>query len=215
VIRKLPLIPTIVVAAAILVMIGLGVWQLGRAGQKDAAVAAWRANISLPETAYPVANPADESLMFRRLAAHCLRVVSWQVVGGRSAQGQPGWRHIATCATGAEGPGLVVDMGVSQAPDAKVSWAGGLVRGHATHEPDQRAWLERLAGHASPLRLMIVAETAAPGLTPSAAPDPASVPNNHRAYMWQWFFFALVAAVIYALAVRKRLRETTPEPPQP
>jgi surfeit locus 1 family protein len=215
VIRKLPLIPTIVVAAAILVMIGLGVWQLGRAGQKDAAVVAWRANLALPETAYPASNPADDSLMFRRLAANCLRVVSWQVVGGRSAQDQPGWRHIATCATGAEGPGLVVDMGVSQAPNVKVSWTGGPVRGHATHEPDQRPWFDRLTGHASPLRLMIVAEVAAPGLTPSAPPDPSSVPNNHRAYMWQWFFFALVAAIIYGLAVRKRLRETPPEEPRP
>jgi len=205
-IRKLPLIPTIIVAAAILVMIGLGIWQAGRAGQKDAAVAAWRANMALPETAYP-ANPADERYMFRRLSANCLRVVGWQEVGGRSRQGQPGWRHIATCATGAEGPGLVVDMGVSTAPNVKVAWSGGPVSGHATHEPDERPWLDRMTGHASPLRLMIVADVPAPGLTASAPPDPASVPNNHRAYMWQWFFFAIVAAVIYALAVRKRLGE--------
>jgi cytochrome oxidase assembly protein ShyY1 len=210
-IRKLPLIPTIIVALAVLVMIGLGIWQLGRAHQKDAAVETWRANISKPATAYP-ADGTDEHYMFRRVSANCLRVIGWQVVGGRNRQGQPGWRHIANCATGAEGPGLVVDMGVSMAPNAKVRWTGGFVRGHATHEPDERPFLARVTGRASPLRLMIVSETAAPGLVPSAPPDPESVPNNHRSYMVQWFFFAAIAAVIYVLAVRKRLKDEAPPP---
>mgnify|MGYP001055558474 FL=1 len=209
-IRRLPLWPTIIVAAAIAVMIGLGIWQGGRAHQKDAAVAAWRANMGKPATAYPGGNPTDEHYLFRRLSANCLRVVNWQEVGGRSKDGRTGWRHIANCATGAEGPGLVVDMGVSIAPNSKVSWPGGQVRGLATHEPDGSPWIARLSGKAPPLRLMIVAETPAPGLLPSAPPDPASVPNNHKAYMVQWFLFAAIAAMIYALAVRKRLRETRP-----
>jgi surfeit locus 1 family protein len=32
------------------------------------------------------------------------------------------------------------------------------------------------------------------------------VPNNHLAYAVQWFLFAGVAAVIYALALRRRTR---------
>jgi len=204
-IRKLPLIPTIIVAAAILVMIGLGVWQAGRAGEKDAAVDAWRANMGKPATAYPARNPTDEAYLFRRLSATCLRVVDWHEIGGRAKDGRTGWRHIAQCATGAEGPGLVVDMGLSVAPNTKVAWTGGPVRGFATHEPDASPWLERLAGKSPPLRLMIVADSPAPGLLASAPPDPASVPNNHKAYMVQWFLFAASAAVIYGLAVRKRL----------
>jgi len=211
--RKLPVLPTILVALAVAAMIGLGIWQHGRAAQKEAALAVWRANMGLPPTAYPAQNPSDEALLFRRLSANCLRVAGWQTLGGRDRDGAPGWRHIASCATGAEGPGFLVDVGVSQQPDAKPGWTGGPVRGLATHEPDQRPWLERLTGHASPLRLMIVAETPAPGLKPSAPPDPASVPNNHRAYMVQWFLFAAVAAVIYVLALRKRWRETDAPPP--
>ena len=38
--RKLPLVPTIIVAAAVAVMIGLGVWQLQRAGEKSRLLAA-------------------------------------------------------------------------------------------------------------------------------------------------------------------------------
>lgn len=212
-IRKLPVIPTIVVALAIAAMIGLGIWQLDRAHQKEAALATWRANMALPATAYPGSQPVDETYLFRRLSANCLRVVGWQEVGGRDKDGKTGWRHIATCATGAEGPGLVVDMGVSTLPNTKVAWAGGSVRGLATHEPDNSSWIARLAGRASPLRVMIVAETAGPGLSPSAPPDPSSVPNNHIAYMWQWFFFAAVAAIIYGLALRKRWRDGQPERP--
>jgi len=32
------------------------------------------------------------------------------------------------------------------------------------------------------------------------------VPNNHLAYAVQWFLFALVAGVIYVIALRRRLR---------
>ncbi len=203
-IRKLPVIPTIIVAIAIAAMIGLGIWQLGRARQKEAALAVYSANLSLPPTAYPGHLPTDDAYLFRRLSAYCLRVVNWQVIGGRSAAGQPGWRHIAACTTGAEGPGIIVDVGVSTTPDAKVAWTGGPVRGRATYEPDSSPWLAHVAGKGVPLRLMIVAETPAPGLAATAQPDPSSVPNNHRSYMVQWFIFAGVAAIIYALALRKR-----------
>lgn len=204
---KLPVVATIIVGLAVAAMIGLGIWQLQRLKQKDAALAAYRANLSLPVTAWPSMNPTDERYLFRKLSADCLRVVSWQVVGGRTPDDKPGWRHIATCTTGAEGPGLVVDMGVGIDPHGKANWTGGPVTGLATHEPDDHSFITRLLGRAPPLRLMIVAETAAPGLSPSAPPDPSSVPNNHFSYAAQWFFFAGVALVIYGLALRKRWKD--------
>jgi cytochrome oxidase assembly protein ShyY1 len=205
--RRLPIVATLVVGLAVAAMIGLGFWQLARLKQKEGALALYRANLALPATAYPPMNPSDERLLFRTLSAHCLRVTGWQVVGGRTRDGQPGWRHIATCATGAEGPGLLVDMGVGIDPRGKANWTGGLVSGRATHEPDSHSFIVRLMGKAPPLRLMIVSDQAAPGLKPSPLPDPSSVPNNHLSYAVQWFFFAAVALVIYALALRKRWRE--------
>jgi surfeit locus 1 family protein len=195
------------VAVAVATMVGLGLWQLGRLTQKQAALAAYRANVALPATAFPARNPADERYLFRTVSAYCLRVIDWQVTGGRMPGGTPGWRHIAHCATGAEGPGLLVDMGVSARPDMAVAWTGGPVAGIATHEPDATSSLVRLAGGAAPLRLMIVSATAAPGLAASPRPDPASVPNNHLSYAVQWFIFATIALVIYGLALRKRWRE--------
>ena len=38
--RKLPLIPTILVALAVAAMIGLGIWQLERRKEKEALLAA-------------------------------------------------------------------------------------------------------------------------------------------------------------------------------
>lgn len=205
--RRIPIVATLVVGLAVAAMIGLGFWQLGRMSQKEAALALFRTNMTRPVTAYPVMNPADERYLFRTLSANCLRVIDWQLIGGRARDGSSGWRHIAHCATGAEGPGLVVDMGLGMDPHAKAAWTGGPVQGRATYEPDGHSFVTRLLGRAPPLRLMIVSDDAAPGLKPSAPPDPSSVPNNHFSYAMQWFFFAAVALVIYALALRKRWRE--------
>jgi cytochrome oxidase assembly protein ShyY1 len=55
--------------------------------------------------------------------------------------------------------------------------------------------------------MRLVAATAPPGLEPSAPPSIAEIPNNHRSYAVQWFLFALIAVVIYVLALRKKQRD--------
>jgi len=55
--------------------------------------------------------------------------------------------------------------------------------------------------------IILTAENPLPPLEASAPPSIESIPNNHRLYAAQWFFFALAAAVIYALALRQRWRE--------
>jgi len=207
---RLPLVPTLVVGLAVAIMIALGVWQLERRDEKAAALGQYRANLSLPATAYPASNPADPTYLFRTVSAHCLRVTGWQTTGGHLPGGAPGWRHIASCATGAEGPGLLVDMGMSADPKAVPKWTGGTVRGTATWEPDSSSMLMRWLRKAPPLRLMIVAARPAEGFQLSPRPDPANVPNNHLAYAVQWFLFAAVAVVIYALALRRRGRTGIP-----
>jgi cytochrome oxidase assembly protein ShyY1 len=52
--------------------------------------------------------------------------------------------------------------------------------------------------------MIVPAAALAPGLSPSRAPDPSSVPDNHLAYAVQWFAFAAMAIVIYAFALRRR-----------
>ena len=192
---RFPPVATIVVAAAVATMIGLGVWQLGRMDEKEALIARYREAANLPPVAWPSVAPPDDSLLYRRAEGFCLEVTGWRSVAGRNAKDEPGWSHIAACRTGAEGPGMQVDMGWSKEPKAP-AWSGGPVSGVVA--PDREH------------RIRLVSRNPAPGLAASAPPSPERTPNNHLAYAVQWFFFALAAAVIFLLALRSRQSETLP-----
>jgi surfeit locus 1 family protein len=187
---RLPFIPTVVVAAAVAVLVGLGIWQLHRADWKEGLLARFETASRLPPTAWPVVPVGDESLYFRRANGFCTEATGWRAIAGRNTKGEPGWSHVASCRTGgAEGPGMQVDMGWSTASGAP-AWRGGPVSGVIA--PDSRHIIR------------LVAATPAPGLQPSAPPSPADIPNNHLFYAFQWFFFAAAAAVIYLIALRRR-----------
>jgi cytochrome oxidase assembly protein ShyY1 len=206
---RFPILPTILVAAAVATMVALGLWQLRRADEKEVLRAQYERNSALPPIALPMGAVADESLLYRRASAFCLEVAQWRMTGGKSASGRGGTRFIASCRTGAEGPGFAAEMGVSADPKAKPAWQGGEVAGRIVAEPRQGGLLERLAGKSPPARPMIVAERPAPGLEASAPPV-AEVTNNSLSYAVQWFFFAAAAGLIYVLALRRRQREKLP-----
>ncbi len=192
-----PLLPTLLVAAAVATMIGLGIWQLQRKGEKEELIARYRIASTQPPVAWPATPPADDTLLYRRGTGFCTEVVAWRAVAGRSAgNDKSGWSHIASCRTGgAEGPGMQVDMGWSASSAAPASWKGGEVTGIIG--PDRLA------------RIRLVSSRPAPGLQPSAPPSPEATPNNHLLYSLQWFFFATAAAVIYILALRRRQRNAS------
>ncbi|MCW3846397.1 SURF1 family protein [Sphingomonas sp. LB-2] len=207
---RLPLIPTAIVALCIAAMIALGVWQLQRRAEKNAALAVYAQNLSKPDIDFPRL-PVGDDYLFRHASALCLEVVGWQTQGGRSRKGGTGWRHIAQCRTGTEGPLLLVDVGVARDPNFKPVWGGGPITGTITHAPDSRTLIGQIFDH-RPKTLMLVADLAAPGLEVTARPDVSSVPNNHLAYAVQWFLFAGVAAVIYLLALVWREKKAGPPP---
>jgi surfeit locus 1 family protein len=210
---RFPLVPTILVAAAVAAMIALGFWQLRRADEKDMLRARYARNAALPQIALPSGAVPDGTLLYRRATAFCLEPTAWRLTGGRSAAGTAGTRYLAECRTGVEGPGFVADMGVSTNPRANPTWKGGEVTGTIVAEPSRLSLAQRLRGATAPARPMIVAERAAPGFEPSAPPSP-DVPNNSFFYALQWFFFAAAAAVIYVLALRRR-QSAAPVPPSP
>ncbi|MGW8278923.1 SURF1 family cytochrome oxidase biogenesis protein [Sphingomonas aurantiaca] len=195
---RIPVIPTILVTLAIAAMIGLGLWQLlDRLPKKEAFLAQLAANPAKPPMAFP--RLPDETLLFRRASGLCLQPTAITLAGA----GKSGFRAIAQCRTGAEGPGMIVQLGTTRDPMAKIAWAGGKVSGFISHAPDGRSLIGSLFDH-TPQRLMLVADTPQAGLSPNGRPDIASVPNNHLAYAGQWFFFAAIAAIIYVLAIAKR-----------
>jgi cytochrome oxidase assembly protein ShyY1 len=193
-IRRLPIVPTLVVLAAVALMIGLGIWQLQRAKWKEGLLAKYEQAEALPPIVFPTQPLGSDQLpLFRHATGVCLRPVGQRAVAGENRSGEPGYVHIVDCSTGAEGPGMSVEVGWSKDPNAKVNWTGGPVSGIIG--PDRRT------------RIRLVAASAPPGLEPSQPPSIQSIPNNHRSYALQWFSFAAIALVIYALAVRKRLKE--------
>ena len=190
---RLPIFPTIIVTAAVLTMIGLGIWQLDRAAQKEHLLASYAAAQGLPTTAFPTAPFVGDPPLFRRASGRCYRVTNWRQVAGENVRGQLGYAFIADCTTGAEGPGMVVDAGWSANPQTNPKWTGGAVEGVIA--PDKGA------------RMRLVSGMGLGGLEASAPPSPAMIPNNHRSYAVQWFAFAAIALVIYVLALAKRAKE--------
>jgi surfeit locus 1 family protein len=190
-IRKLPLIPTILVALAVATMIGLGAWQLQRKAEKDRLLATYTAASGKPPIAWPTMPLKEPLPLFRAATGNCLQVVGFRSAAGQNLQGEPGYLVIADCRTGAEGPGLSVELGWSKNPNAGKTYQGGLVSG--TIAPDSLS------------RMRLVAASPGPGLAASAPPSPETIPNNHLSYAIQWFLFAGIALVIYFLALRSRL----------
>lgn len=198
-IRRLPLIPTLVVGAAVAVMIALGVWQIGRAEEKEALLARYIAARNLPPIAFPTAPMKEEQLpLFRYATGVCLQPVAKRATAGRNRSDETGYVHIVDCRTGYEGPGMSVELGWSRDPNARFDWKGGPVSGVIA--PDSKT------------RMRLVAASSPPGLQPSAPPSIDRIPNNHRSYAIQWFAFAGLALLIYGLALRQKIKARAPQP---
>lgn len=186
---RLPILATILVAAAVAVMIGLGVWQLQRAEWKGELIARYASADRLPPMAWPSIPAKGDALpLFRRSTGMCLRPVGRTATAGANRSGETGFVFLVDCVTGAEGPGMRVELGWSKNPQAEFRWNGGEVSGIIA--PDRQA------------RMRLVADTPPAGLEPSARPSLAAIPNNHLFYAIQWFAFAAIALVIFALALR-------------
>ena len=188
--RKLPLIPTLVVLAAVATMVALGIWQLQRAEWKEGLLARFHQAQTMSSAVEWPRSPADyERALYRHARIDCAQVTGMDAVAGRSAEGQAGWAHVAHCRL-ADGGEAAVAIGWSQDPRSP-EWSGGEVGGFIGP-----------AGKG----VRLVAAPAQAGLAQLAAPDPNDVPDNHLAYAFQWFFFAITALVIYGLALRRKWR---------
>ena len=192
-IKRWPLVPTILVGLAVATMIALGVWQLRRMEEKKALLTRLGAAQQLPPIGWPTAPMGGELPLFRSATGNCLDVTGFRTAAGQNRQGEPGFLVIADCRVGAEGPGMAVELGWSKNPQAGRDYKGGLVSGVIA--PDKFA------------RMRLVAAEPGPGLMASAAPSPDTMPNNHFSYAVQWFLFAGIALLIYVLALRLRQRD--------
>lgn len=190
--RRVPIIPTIIVLAAVATMIALGIWQLGRRAEKEALIASYQQALqSSDQRPFPAdyGGAFSDADFFHPTAFDCTAVLSREAISGRSSAGQNGFAHVVRCQTG-RGPADVL-LGWSRDP-AFPAYEGGVIEGLIVRGGKDGARVQM----AEPID----------GLKALAKPDPADLPNNHLAYAGQWFFFALTALVIYVLALRRRGR---------
>ncbi|MDG6080324.1 SURF1 family protein [Erythrobacter litoralis] len=186
---RLPVIPTVVVAAAVATMIALGFWQLARKGEKEAMIARYADAVELSGK-IPFPRTADEipQALYRKSEIVCDEITARRTTAGTGPNGEQGLAQIVTCDL--EGGGTSeVALGLSRSPEP-IAWRGGEVRGYVSN-----------AGEGA---VRLVASPPVADLEPMARPDPRDLPNNHLAYAVQWFLFALTAVVIYWLALRRR-----------
>lgn len=194
--RRVPVLASIVVAAVVLLCIRWGVWNLHRAKLHEAQLASFTAASRLPPISFPTAPIRNyEPLYYRYATGNCLRVVRRRTSAGENHVQEPGFVIIMDCATGPEGPGMSVEVGWSKNPNAITPWTGGLVSGVIV--PDDNT------------RIRLVTAAAAPGLEPTAPPQPSVKVSPARNLVYAATFFSLAAAalIIYGLALRRRLKE--------
>ncbi len=185
--RRIPVVATFVVLAAVAVMIRLGFWQIDRMHQKEALLARYAQAQSLSaDVPFPQSPAAAEPLLYRHARVTCVRVTGVTAIAGSSAAGQSGQAHVADCLLADGGKARIV-LGWSRDPHAP-DWRGGVASGVIAPGP------------------RLVSDPPLAGLGANARPDPADIPNNHWSYAVQWFLFAATALVIYALALWKRAR---------
>lgn len=185
--RRIPVIPTLLVLAALALMLRLGFWQLERHHEKEALLAKYAAAQS-DQSVHDLADGIPVG--YSRVRFVCESTITQQAVSGRSAANQPGWAHVSLCNLKGGRKARVV-LGWSERPDT-LPWRGGTVVGVVVPRD-------------SPA-LQVVADPPLAGFAANARPDPRDIPNNHLSYAVQWFLFALTALLIYVLALRKRLR---------
>ena len=184
-VRRIPVLATVLVLAAVGVMLRLGFWQLDRMHEKEALLLRYAAARTM-SSAVPFPRTAQETerALYRHSSVTCAQVLELTSIAGRSARGEAGVAQVARCRR-ADGGEALVALGWSRDPQPR-PWAGGQVIGTVAPGP-------RLVAH-PPLA----------GLEANAVPDPGEIPNNHFSYAVQWFLFAATALVIYALALRRR-----------
>jgi surfeit locus 1 family protein len=232
---RFPVVLTFVVALALSLLIGLGVWQLQRLKWKEgilAQVAALRTAPAQPLEAVLARARRGADVDFTRVTAECAGLAHARFLELYGLKdGAPGWRLVSACPT-PDGPygGVLVDRGfiadgvTDRPPVDRADETPTPVRG-VLHLPSQKSlfspantpphWFTRdipamaaALGLADPAPDFLMAETSTnPQLKAlDPAPLPTDIPNRHFEYALTWFGLAAGLLGVYGAMLLKRLR---------
>ncbi len=220
--------PSVAALSAVLLLVGLGTWQLQRLAWKEALVAELAVRSNQPPAALPLVIADPKALEFNpiRLRGE-FRHDRELYVGARVYQGKVGF-HIITPFVLADGRTVLVDRGwVPSTRRAPVTRAAGQLAGLVTVEgrlriggwkgydlfrpansPETNEWLwmdlpamAARAGIDDALPLLYVAAGTAenPGGLPIGGAAQVEVRNNHFGYAMTWLALAAALLVIYVM----------------
>jgi len=231
--RLRALVPTLATAALLPVLIGLGLWQLDRAGQKEAlerdfAERAEASAVALPASAPPAAlryRPVrasgrwdgerqfllDNRTHDGRAGYHVLSPL--RLAGRRSAVlVNRGWQPLGSSRAALPAlplpAGAVTVRGIADLPreDTFLLGAAGYA-GEGWPLVVQRAELDAMAARLGYplLPVMVLLDPEAPhGFVRDWRPVVGIGSDRHRAYAFQWFALAAALAVIWAVVPLRR-----------
>jgi surfeit locus 1 family protein len=202
-VRRLPLLPTLVVLLLAAGLAGLGVWQLQRAQWKAGLIASLEAASALPELGpqdFHEAMLGLKSVQYRRASHVCRpgRVKPYDLKGGASRSGEGGFLVLVSCRPNDRPPDIVIVAGWTRAADA-------MAKSYEVDTYFEGLVIERPYGEARDRpQFMLIPTSAIPELEPARLPSARDLPDNHLAYAGQWFGLSLTLLVIYGLWLRRR-----------
>ncbi len=228
---RLPLWATICAAAAIVLMLGLSLWQVQRLQWKEALIAERQEGLSQPVTMLPAAVADPDLWSFRPVVATGTYDHGNEVfLGARSLRGNVGY-HLVTPLVRADGSAVLVDRGWIPLNRRDPATRGDtLVAGEVTvagiaratgrrnwltpdDSPEENFWfvvdiaaMGRHMGLGRVLPVYIEAAAGPEGTLPIGGQTRTELPNDHLQYAILWFLLALALAVIYVVYVRGRSR---------
>jgi surfeit locus 1 family protein len=226
--------PTVFTLPAVLLMLGLGVWQLQRLQWKEALIAERTERIAAAPIALPGPDADVGDLEYRHLAAQGEFLHDKEIfLGARSMNGNTGY-HVITPFKLGDGRIVLVDRGwIPLERKTADKRAAGNVAGPVALDgvlrlngkqtwfvPDNRPdlnfffWVDlpamaKLAGlpDTETRYFVEVGNTPNPGGFPIGGQTRINLPNDHLQYAITWFSLAIALSVIYILYHRQRDKE--------
>jgi surfeit locus 1 family protein len=222
------LVPTLIAASGIVLLLGLGTWQLFRLAEKNAINEFRAARIAAPAVPLPAYVDDVASWEFRRVTVTGTFDHDQELrVNARSQRGNAGY-DLVTPLRRAEGPPVLVNRGwVPYARKDAATRQEGQVVGQVSVDgilrteprkgwlmPDNDAarnewfWFDlpamrQAAGVSDAAPFYVEAGPAPnPGGFPIGGQTIAQLPSNHLQYALTWFALAIALAVIYVVSQR-------------